>query len=117
MTAQASRDVLRRFVDELVNRYDLALVDQLFAPDCRFYFVSDREPLDREGYKGLLTMFRTAFPDLQHTAEAVVAEEDAIAERFRVRGTHRGEFQMMVRRDQRGRGIGRALVSDLWRTK
>jgi steroid delta-isomerase-like uncharacterized protein len=93
MTAKATRDLLRRFVDELVNRYDLALVDELFAPGCHFYFISNREPLDREGYKKLVTMFRTAFLDLCHTAEAVVAEEDALAERFRVRGTHLGEFR------------------------
>lgn len=35
----------------------------------------------------------TAFPDLQHTVEGVIAEGDKVAMRASLRGTHRGEFQ------------------------
>jgi predicted ester cyclase len=36
--------------------------------------------------------FSTAFPDLPHTVEQVVAVEDRVAVRFVIRGTHRAAF-------------------------
>lgn len=36
---------------------------------------------------------RQAFPDMQVSVEDVIAEEDRVAARVTMRGTHRGEFQ------------------------
>ncbi len=49
-------------------------------------------PLTREGQKQLLTGFRTAFPDIQLTVEEMIAEDDKIAFRSTMRGTHQGDF-------------------------
>ena len=40
----------------------------------------------------LVTMFRTAFPDLQLTVEAQVAEGDMVVSRVPARGTHNGDL-------------------------
>jgi predicted ester cyclase len=37
--------------------------------------------------------FATAFPDLQHSIDDLLAENDRVALRVTCRGTHRGEFQ------------------------
>jgi predicted ester cyclase len=37
-------------------------------------------------------MFYSAFPDLNHTIEDTIAERDKVAVRFRLRGTHQGNF-------------------------
>jgi predicted ester cyclase len=45
-----------------------------------------------EGLKQAIASFREAFPDLQATAEDLIAEEDKVVGRFTVTGTQRGEF-------------------------
>ena len=48
---------------------------------------------DSEGVKWRITMYRTAFPDIQATIEDQIAEGDMVVTRVTWRGTHRGEFR------------------------
>jgi steroid delta-isomerase-like uncharacterized protein len=84
--------IYRRWFEEVVSG-DLALADELLAPGYRLHFPGMPEPLDREGHKALLMMFRTAFPDWVETVEDVIVDGDRVAIRVTGRGTHRGEFQ------------------------
>src|SRR5439155_303645 len=45
-----------------------------------------------EGFKQVVTIYRTAFPDLHITIEDQVTEGDLVAGRFVARGTHHGEL-------------------------
>lgn len=45
-----------------------------------------------EEYKEQITLFRSAFPDLEVTVEDIVAEGDRVVLRNRLTGTHEGEF-------------------------
>ncbi len=49
-------------------------------------------PLDRGAQRDRLEGFRTAFPDVTIELEDVVAEDDRVAFRSTMRGTHLGEF-------------------------
>jgi predicted ester cyclase len=40
------------------------------------------------GYLAIIGMMRSGFPDIQWTLEEIVAEDDKIAARFTMRGTH-----------------------------
>jgi steroid delta-isomerase-like uncharacterized protein len=40
----------------------------------------------------MVTMYRSAFPDMRVTIEDLVAEGDKVAARWSVTGTHRGEL-------------------------
>jgi len=44
------------------------------------------------GYLAVTGMMRGGFPDIQWTIEELIAEEDKIAARFTMRGTHLGVF-------------------------
>jgi predicted ester cyclase len=93
MSTEQNKTLYRRFVEEVVNKGNLALVDELAAPD----FV-DHTPLpgltpDREGYKQSFAMFRAAFPDFHATIEDLVAEGDVVAGRVVTTGTHSGPLQ------------------------
>jgi len=44
----------------------------------------------------MFSIIRSAFPDLHATMEDIIAEEDKVAIRYSVRGTHRGEFMGMA---------------------
>ena len=49
-------------------------------------------PMPLAGHQQFATMFYSAFPDLSHTIEETVADDDSVAVRFVLRGTHRGAF-------------------------
>ena len=51
MTTETNKAVVRRYIEDVINRGDLALIDILFAPEMR------------ERVKGFLTGGDDAFPD------------------------------------------------------
>jgi steroid delta-isomerase-like uncharacterized protein len=66
---------------------------ELIAPDAIFHVPGQPEALRGPGgYLALVGMLRGGFPDLQWTLEDVVAEEEHVAARYTMRGTHRGAF-------------------------
>jgi steroid delta-isomerase-like uncharacterized protein len=87
-----SKDLMRRFYDEVVNQGNLDLIDEMLSAD----FVEHEEfpgiPQTREGVKQFFAMLRGAFPDVTMTPEHIVAEGDIAVGNVRVRGTHQGEF-------------------------
>ena len=84
----------RRTFEEVFNQGNLALVDELVAPDFLDHEVppgmNNRGP---DSTRQLVTMLRTAFPDLHFTIEDLVAEGDTVAGRVTMSGTHLGPFQ------------------------
>ena len=92
MSVDEIREVGRRFVEEVINKQNLAAADELVAEN----FV-ELDPLPgqaqgREGLKQILAMFFAAFPDLHWTVEEDAAEGEKMWSRFTWRGTHRGDF-------------------------
>jgi predicted ester cyclase len=78
---EANKALVRRFMEEVFNRGNLAVVDELW--------IADRI----EGGKRATEHLRTAFPDYHRTIEAQVAEGDLVVTRWTMRGTHRGPYR------------------------
>jgi steroid delta-isomerase-like uncharacterized protein len=92
MSAEGNKAIVRRFVEEVQNGGNLAVVDEVAAPDYVNHTSQAGVPANREGLKQLTAMFRRAFPDGRMTIEDMVAEEDRVATRKTFRGTHQGEL-------------------------
>ncbi|GAC1343309.1 MAG: ester cyclase [Ktedonobacteraceae bacterium] len=94
MSTETNKAHFRRLYEEMFNKGDLAIVDDLVAPDCINYEVppgmNNRGP---ESARQVVMMLRTAFPDLHFTIEDLVAEGDTVAGRVTMSGTHLGPFQ------------------------
>ncbi len=86
------KELVRRLLVEDLSRGDLAVADEILAPDFRDH----TNPPDMQhgiaGHKAVVTLFRAAFPDLEYVPEELVAEGDRVAVRTTMRGTHRGAF-------------------------
>jgi steroid delta-isomerase-like uncharacterized protein len=95
MTMEANKASARRFVDEVVNRGNLALIDELLAPDLVDHAASPGVPPNREGAKTFFAMLRGAFPDLHVTIDDQIAEGDRVVLRTTTHGTMKGEFAGM----------------------
>lgn len=83
---------LRRLYEEALQRGNLAIIDQLFAPD----FVDHSTPDQAAGPAGVRAYFRavrSGFPDLQVVLEHIIAEEDYVVVRTVWRGTHLGSYE------------------------
>ena len=80
----------RRYFEEVWNRGDFAVADELLARD---YVDHDSSyPPGPEGVRAELSMYRSAFPDLRFTVEDVIAEGDRVATRVSAIGTHQGDL-------------------------
>ena len=93
MSTEQNKALFRRLMEEVFDRGNISLNDELFAPD----FVEHEElppgiPAGSEGVKQLSTMFRSAFPDFKATIDDMIAEGDKVVIRQTWSGTHKGEF-------------------------
>jgi steroid delta-isomerase-like uncharacterized protein len=87
-----NKAVVRRFYEEYLNPGNLAVADEIIAPECPLYFRSMFMGTGPEAFKQTRAMMYSGFPDLRFTMEEMIAEGDKVAERLTVRGTHEGEF-------------------------
>jgi len=85
--------VLRKWYQELWDKWNLAIADDLFTADYCLHLSGVPAPADRNTTKQIVAMFSAAFPDLRHTVDEMIAEGDTVAARWIVEGTHRGDFQ------------------------
>jgi steroid delta-isomerase-like uncharacterized protein len=92
MSVEENKAKVRRLVEELVNKGDLAVVDEVFATNFVNHSPATGTTPDREGIRQYITMVRSAFPDYHNVVEDLVAEGDRVAVHVTCRGTHRAQF-------------------------
>jgi predicted ester cyclase len=88
MTTEEQKAIVRRYLDEVWNRGNFAVIDELMAPDYRRYTAAGF--LDRAGQRQRIAAFRTGLPDVHVAEERLIAEGDQIAFRIQISGTHDG---------------------------
>ena len=100
MSTEPNKAMVRRFYDELYNKQNQAVIDELIAPNLVFHGDSPTNvpvpaeyQLSLEEMKHFHSQWHTTFPDLHCTVELQVAEGDLVVTRWTARGTHTGEYQ------------------------
>ena len=92
MSTEENKAKVRRIIEEVWNRGNLAILDELIAPNCVFH--DPRSTLHGpEGIKRYVMMYRIAFPDVHFTIDDLIAEGERVVIRWTVTGTHKGELQ------------------------
>jgi steroid delta-isomerase-like uncharacterized protein len=93
MAAAENKMLIRRLLEDVWWRGDLDLADKLLAANfVRHGPALERETRGAESYRDLVTLFRSALPDLHGDIEAQIAEGDTVVSRWTAQGTHRGEM-------------------------
>jgi steroid delta-isomerase-like uncharacterized protein len=90
--SEANKAIVRRFSEEVMNRGNLRVIDELFAPNVVDHSIPPGFPAGIAGVKQMAAMYRSAFPDVRSTIEDLVAEGDKVVVRWSATGTHRGEL-------------------------
>ena len=80
----------QRYFEEAWNQGDMAVVDELFAPDCAYYLNSDVVLQGAERMKQAILGTRAMFSALRFTVEEQVVDGDRIAARLTYGGTYLG---------------------------
>jgi predicted ester cyclase len=94
MSAQENKEKVRRLLEEGFGQGKVDVVDEVLHSDFVCYDPNSEagEIRGADTIKGEIEYFRTAAPDLTYTVEDQVAEGDKVVSRYRVSGTHQGEF-------------------------
>jgi len=92
MSVEENKAIIRRNWEEAFNKGNLAVADEIMVPNYIYHGPGGQELKGPEGFKQLITMFRTAFPDLRATVEDMFAEGDKVAHRVTLRGTQNGDL-------------------------
>ncbi len=91
--SENNKAIVRRLIEELWNKGNLSLADQLFAPNYQHHDASSpdfgRGP---ESEKKRATLYRTAFPDIHLMIEDIIAEGETVMTRWSCHGTHKGDL-------------------------
>ena len=92
MATENNKQSMNRFV-EFINTASPQLAGELISADATFYVPGQPEPMrGPDGYLAIIGMMRSGFPDIQWSLEDTVVEDDKLAARFTMRGTHNGTF-------------------------
>ena len=93
MSAEENKALIRRFYDEVTNGRNLAILDELLAPNFEGFKVEGAgHGQNREEFKQMMTMVLNAFPDHHQTIHDWIAENDKVVTRWTVQGTQQGEY-------------------------
>jgi steroid delta-isomerase-like uncharacterized protein len=90
MTTTQTKSPVRRILDEAFNQGNLAVIDEVFTSNHFTHTASPGLPNSNEGLKQLVTLFRTAFPDLKCTVEDEINANGKVAAHWTMSGTHKG---------------------------
>ena len=93
MSAEENKALARRVIEEMFNKGNLALADELIAPEYVDHDPAMPEDIrGPEGFKQYVGAYRSAFSDLHVGIEDQIAEGDKVVTRWTGTGTHDGEF-------------------------
>jgi steroid delta-isomerase-like uncharacterized protein len=90
--SERNTDTIRRFYDELWNRWDLGLADEIVAPDVRFRGSLGTTLQGREAFRGYVERVRAAFPDWHNQIDELIDAGDRVVARMTYSGTHQGQL-------------------------
>jgi predicted ester cyclase len=96
MSAEDNKSLVHRYVEQILNLGNMAVADELLAPNYKRYISPTAAPLTAEVQKQRLAGIRAAFPDWKLTIEDMIEQGDRVAFRATVRGTHQGAFQSIA---------------------
>ncbi|MDQ4076957.1 MAG: ester cyclase [Chloroflexota bacterium] len=111
MSTEENRELIRHFVEQVVNQHNPDALDQIIAPSFQTTFPGASP--GREGFKQAMAAVFRGFPDIRTWIDDIVVDGDRVATRGGWEGTHQGEFQGIP---PTGRRVKISYI-DIWRVE
>jgi steroid delta-isomerase-like uncharacterized protein len=92
-TPDVSEKLVGRYFNEIMNEGNLEAIPEVMDPDCMFIIPTQPDPIrGHDGFRGFVQYLRNAFPDIHFLVERQIVEDNKVAARWKITGTHKGEF-------------------------
>ncbi len=88
-----NKAISRRVFEEIISQGNLSLVDEIFASNYVDHDPANPDVSGPDGFKLLVSKYRSAFPDLRLTVDDIFAEGDEVVVRWAWSGTHEGDLE------------------------
>ncbi len=124
--AVANKALVRRFYKEVFVDWNMALVDEVVSPQFVSHDWPQGGPTGPRAFRNFYAAIRSAVPDARYEIDDLIAEGEKVVVRWRLVGTHKGDFRgiaptgraitlkgIAIYRVQGGRLMERWVVSDL----
>jgi predicted ester cyclase len=96
MSPEANTVMVRRYLEEVIHQGNVAAIDASIATNHVLTWPGSPTPMrGPEGFKHLLIIYASAFPDLHWTTEEVTAQGETVVARLQAYGTHLRELMGM----------------------
>ena len=95
MLAEERKAMIRRIMDEVLNKGNIAVIDEIMAPDYAFHGADGTQTKGLEAFKQFVSMIRGAFPDMHYKVDDAVCEGDIVAIRTSFTATNTGPLRGM----------------------
>jgi steroid delta-isomerase-like uncharacterized protein len=91
--SEQNKTVVRRLFEELWNKGNLQVADEIIAPTYQHHDASTPDlGKGPEGEKKRVNLYRNAFHDFRLNIEDLYAEGETVVARWSCRGVHKGEL-------------------------
>ena len=89
MSLEDNKNIVRRFMTEILTKGDVSVVDQLVGPNYKNLLLPGQ---GIDAFKQFISMSHSALPDTKYKIDDIVAEGDQVAVRFTFSGTYKGSI-------------------------
>jgi steroid delta-isomerase-like uncharacterized protein len=96
MSIEGNKSAIQRFWDEVFNKGNLDVADELCTSDYVYHGPGDHELRGSNELKTLVKALRIHFPDLNVMVEDMVAEDEKVAHRWTMQGTHKDTKKRLI---------------------
>jgi steroid delta-isomerase-like uncharacterized protein len=91
-TAARNKAIVRRFYKEVYVDWKMDVADTLVSAQFRSHDWPEDGPTGPQAFRNYYAAIRAAVPDARYEVDDLIAEDDRVVVRWRLRGTHQGDF-------------------------
>jgi predicted ester cyclase len=88
-----NKELVRRFYKEVYVDWNMALVDEVVSPLFTSHDWPKSSSTGSKGFRDYYSAIRSAVPDARYEVDDLIAEGDKVVVRWRLLGTHKGDFR------------------------
>jgi steroid delta-isomerase-like uncharacterized protein len=92
MSVEENKALVRRYYEELWNRWNLTLAEALLGEGLTFRGSLGVAVQGRDGFRDYMRTVQRVFPDFHNHIDELVAEGERVVARLTYTGTHQGEL-------------------------
>ena len=124
--ARSNKELLKRFYKEVYVDWNMELADQVLSPQFTSHDWPKGGPAGPQAFRDYYSALRSALPDARYEVDDIIAESDKVVIRWRLIGTHKGDYGgiaatgrvitlkgIAIYRVESGKIMERWVVSDL----